>query len=71
MTIEQAIIYIIQHANAEQKQWACDVILGKQSLEQNTTKNTDFFFPTFKMGSHHLPNREEIYDEVCERHFRN
>lgn len=70
MTIEQAIIYIIQNTNDEQKQWASDVILGKKELTQVTSPKDEFYFPTFSIGSDALPSRAEIYDEVCERHLR-
>lgn len=70
MTIEQAIIYIMQNANDEQKQWASDVILGKKELTQVTSPKDEFYFPTFSMGSDTLLSRSEIYDEVCERHLK-
>lgn len=70
MTIEQAIIYIMQNANDEQKQWASDVILGKKEISQEIKPKDDFFFPTFRMGGNEFPSRAEIYDEVCERHLK-
>lgn len=67
MTIEQAIIYIMQNANAEQKQWASDVILGKKTLEQRVNHQDDFYFPVFHMGNFNIPSRESLYDEACDR----
>lgn len=71
MTIEQAIIYIIQNADDEQKQWASDVILGKKNItthhDATAHQAYDFYFPTFSMGGLELPTREQIYDERAEQ----
>lgn len=70
MTIEQAIMYIIQNANDEQKQWASDVILGKKDINQTIKTKDEFYFPTFHLGGNELPSRAEMYDEVCDRHLK-
>lgn len=69
MTIEQAIIYIIQNANDEQKQWASDVILGKKEITQEIKPKDEFYFPVFNMGNFEMPSRESLYDEACARHL--
>lgn len=67
MTIEQAIIYIIQNTNDQQKQWASDVILGKKSITKQSKQ--DFYFPVFDMGEFEIPSRESLYQEACDRHL--
>lgn len=71
MTIEQAIIYIIQNTNDEQKQWASDVILGKKEIAQEVNDDDiqyaipkkKFELKTFNLGKVPTPTREEIYEE--------
>ena len=68
MDISQAVLYIMQTASPTERQWASDVLSGKQALPTQT-ENKTFAMPVFDMGHVDLPSRESLYDDACKRHL--